>query len=48
MLAMDVNDDAGFLDARVVLAFFASVLAPTRVGDPPTARSDPLPVLLQS
>ncbi len=30
MLAMDVNDDAGFLDARVVLAFFASVLAPTR------------------
>ncbi len=30
MLAMNVNDDAGCLDARVVLAFFASVLAPTR------------------
>jgi hypothetical protein len=29
---MDVNDDAGILDARVALGFFASVLAPT--GDP--------------
>ena len=29
LLAMDVNDDAGCLNARVVLAFFASKLAPT-------------------
>ena len=29
MLAMDFNDDAGCLNARVVLAFFASMLAPT-------------------
>ncbi len=29
MPAMDVNDDAGCLDARVVWAFFASRLAPT-------------------
>ena len=29
MLAMDVNDDAGGLNARVVLAFLASMLAPT-------------------
>jgi hypothetical protein len=28
-LAMDVNDDAGCLDARGALVFFASVLAPT-------------------
>ncbi|VVP40243.1 hypothetical protein PS893_04814 [Pseudomonas fluorescens] len=30
LLAMDVNDNAGCLNARVVLAFFASKLAPTR------------------
>ena len=41
LLAMDVNDDAGCLNARVVLAFFASRLAPTgecvqlRPGRPP-------------
>ena len=29
MLAMDVNDNAGCLNARVALAFFASMLAPT-------------------
>ena len=29
MLAMVVNDDKGRLNARVVLAFFASMLAPT-------------------
>jgi len=29
LLAMDVNDDAGCLNARGVLAFFASKLAPT-------------------
>ncbi|PMZ85360.1 hypothetical protein C1X61_27925 [Pseudomonas sp. FW215-T2] len=29
LLAMDVNDDAGCLDERVVWAFFASRLAPT-------------------
>ena len=29
MLAMDANDDAGCLNARVVLTFFASMLAPT-------------------
>ncbi|WCM49459.1 hypothetical protein OH720_20975 [Pseudomonas sp. WJP1] len=29
MLAMVVNDDEGYLNARVVLAFFASMLAPT-------------------
>ena len=29
MLAMDVNDNAGCLDARVVWTFFASMLAPT-------------------
>ena len=29
MLAMVVNDDAGRLDARVVWAFIASMLAPT-------------------
>jgi hypothetical protein len=29
MLAMDVNDDAGFLDTRVVLWSIASMLAPT-------------------
>jgi hypothetical protein len=28
---MDAKDDAGFLDARVVWTFFASMLAPTRV-----------------
>ena len=31
MLAMVVNDDEGYLNARVVLAFFASMLAPTGV-----------------
>jgi hypothetical protein len=29
MLAMVVNDDEGYLDARVVLKFFASRFAPT-------------------
>ena len=29
MLSMDVNDDAGILNARVALRFIASVLAPT-------------------
>jgi hypothetical protein len=29
MLAMNVNDDAGILDARGGLEFFASMLAPT-------------------
>jgi len=29
MLAMVVNDNAGYLNARVVRAFFASMLAPT-------------------
>ncbi len=29
MLAMDVNDNAGCLNGRGVLAFFASRLAPT-------------------
>ncbi|MDP9689341.1 UNVERIFIED_ORG: hypothetical protein J2W82_003003 [Pseudomonas mohnii] len=29
MLAMDVNDDAGYLTPRGALQFFASVLAPT-------------------
>jgi hypothetical protein len=29
MLAKNVNDDAGRLDARGALRFFASVLAPT-------------------
>jgi len=29
LLAMDVNDDAFFLNERVVLRFFASKLAPT-------------------
>jgi len=29
MLAMVVNDDEGYLNARVVLEFFASMLAPT-------------------
>jgi hypothetical protein len=34
MLAMVVNDNAGSLNARGVLAFFASMLAPTeRVRD---------------
>ena len=28
---MDVNDNAGCLNARVVLAFFASMLAPTGI-----------------
>jgi hypothetical protein len=32
MLAMVVNDDAGSLDARGALGFFASVLAPTADG----------------
>ncbi|RKS27998.1 hypothetical protein BJ917_0860 [Pseudomonas sp. WPR_5_2] len=30
MLAMDVNDNVGYLNERVVLEFFASRLAPTR------------------
>ncbi len=30
---MDVNDDAGCLDARVALTFFASKLAPTGGAD---------------
>ena len=30
MLAMDANDDAGCLNARVAPAFLASVLAPTK------------------
>ena len=29
LLAMDVNDNAGYLNARVVQTFFASKLAPT-------------------
>ena len=29
LLAKDVNDNAGFLDKRVVVGFFASKLAPT-------------------
>jgi hypothetical protein len=29
---MDVNDDARFLDNRVVLKFIASKLAPTGIG----------------
>jgi hypothetical protein len=29
MLAMDVNDDAGCLNARVILTSIASMLAPT-------------------
>ncbi len=33
MLAMDVNDDAGILDARGALEIIASMLAPT--GDKP-------------
>jgi len=32
MLAMVVNDDEGYLNARVVLTFFASMLAPTGTG----------------
>ena len=32
MLAMEVNDNAGCLNARVVLAFIASMLAPTGGG----------------
>ncbi len=32
MLAKNVNDNAGFLDAHGVLWFFASKLAPTREG----------------
>jgi len=32
MLAMDVNDDAGILNARSALRFFASLLAPTGDG----------------
>jgi hypothetical protein len=31
MLAMDANDDAGYLTPRGVLTFFASMLAPTGV-----------------
>ncbi len=34
MLAMDVNDDAGFLIPRGVLRFFASMLAPTEMASP--------------
>jgi hypothetical protein len=32
MLAMVVNDDAGILDGRGALRFFASMLAPTDCG----------------
>jgi hypothetical protein len=32
MLAMVVNDNAGFLNSRSVLGFFASMLAPTGGG----------------
>jgi hypothetical protein len=32
MLAMDVNDYAGRRNARGVMTFFASMLAPTRQG----------------
>ncbi|AWY40294.1 hypothetical protein DKY63_10470 [Pseudomonas putida] len=32
LLAMDVNDDAGCLNARIVRKFFASMLAPTEGG----------------
>jgi hypothetical protein len=32
MLAMDVNDDAGILDARGACGFLASMLAPTGSG----------------
>jgi hypothetical protein len=32
MLAMVVNDNAGCLNTRGVLAFFASMLAPTGAG----------------
>jgi hypothetical protein len=35
MLAMDVNDDAGSLNARVVWTFFASMLAPTGITSNP-------------
>jgi hypothetical protein len=31
MLAMDVNDNAGKQTARIIHAFFASMLAPTGV-----------------
>ncbi|ANJ58283.1 hypothetical protein PMA3_25155 [Pseudomonas silesiensis] len=31
LLAMDVNDDACYLNKRVVLTFFASKLAPTGI-----------------
>ncbi|WP_433738497.1 hypothetical protein [Pseudomonas putida] len=34
MLAMDVNDDAGHQAARFILAFFASMLAPTETAIP--------------
>jgi hypothetical protein len=34
MLAMVVNDNAGYLDTRGALAFFASMLAPTGVAVP--------------
>jgi hypothetical protein len=33
---MVVNDDEGYLNARVVLAFFASMLAPTVTKSPVT------------
>ncbi len=33
MLAMEGNDDAGSLMPRSVLAFIASMLAPTGIGD---------------
>ncbi|KAB0491081.1 hypothetical protein F7R09_25595 [Pseudomonas vancouverensis] len=32
MFAMDINDDAGCLEAPVVPTFFASMLAPTEGG----------------
>ena len=39
MLAMDVDNNAYCLNARVVLAFFASMLAPTAQQNTPPARS---------
>jgi hypothetical protein len=46
MLAMVVNDDAGYLTPRGVLRFIASMLAPTEEGaliTDATSRNDPLP-----
>ena len=43
MLAMDVNDNACSLNAHVVLAFFASMLAPTGDGVHPDITKLPPP-----